>query len=285
MRQLRRVGIIGVGIAGRARARAVREHPQLELVGAYRGRFLTELGIPEFSSSRALLDAVDGIIISSPNHTHSLLIRQALEAKVDVCVEFPAVPPGPGAVAELSAHFELARRQERVLHVEHIELLSPVTTTLREHLRGARLSRIDCHFTRPTPASSSHSLGSVLLPRLHRVSALAGPVTAIRSVEVEGVSLRAAVATENCEQVHIHIEQSPALQRALSLRVWTEHGRELQVVGRRLTVDGVEVALDVSGPLFAIDLDVFVKRVTGGAHYVSEAHLLHILDVSSRLTA
>ena len=118
MTQRLRIAVVGLGRAGGARVRALEDHPAAELAGIVRSN-------PDTTDLRwqALLDdpTIDAAIICTPNHLHSMQARALLEAGKHVAVEFPLAPNA----TEARALFELAQGRQRVLHVEHIELLSP----------------------------------------------------------------------------------------------------------------------------------------------------------------
>ena len=82
--------------------------------------------------------SVDAVAICSPSAEHEAQVRCALEADCDVVVEFP-VALEPVAAQAL---FSLAQRQERLLHVEHIELLAPWHQALRQRIGRPKHVRV-----------------------------------------------------------------------------------------------------------------------------------------------
>ena len=126
-----RWGVVGVGRAGRACARAIALDPGATLRAVCRGRFAHEFEAPEVGFDD-LIQRVDAVAICSPSAEHEAQVRRALEADCDVVVEFP-VALEPVAAQAL---FSLAQRQERLLHVEHIELLAPWHQALRQRIVG-----------------------------------------------------------------------------------------------------------------------------------------------------
>lgn len=88
-----RYGIIGAGYFGREFARILRELPTAELVGVFStgdaSALADEAGCQTFAASTALLDAVDAVIIASPNHAHRDYALEAARRDVAVFCEKP----------------------------------------------------------------------------------------------------------------------------------------------------------------------------------------------------
>ena len=115
------VAVVGPGRAGRARIAALEAHPDTRVVA-----IVARSGSP--SLAEVLADpGVDAVVVCTPNHGHPAQVEAALRAGKHVAVEYP-LAPDPGRARGL---FELARNSERVLHAEHIELLSPVQADQR----------------------------------------------------------------------------------------------------------------------------------------------------------
>ena len=121
-----RFAVVGPGRAGRARIAALEGHARARCVAV-----VAREGEPDFAS--VLRDpAVDAVCVCTPNALHAPQAEAALEAGKHVVVEFP-LAPGPGLARRL---LERARECDRVLHVEHIELLSASQRALRERAAG-----------------------------------------------------------------------------------------------------------------------------------------------------
>ncbi|MCZ6570962.1 MAG: Gfo/Idh/MocA family oxidoreductase, partial [Deltaproteobacteria bacterium] len=122
------LAVVGLGRAGRARVSALEGHPRARLAATVS----RELGAVATTFESALDDpAIDGVILCTPNRQHAPAARAALERGKHVLVEFPLAETAREG-AEL---FNCARRQQRVLHVEHIELLSPSQKYQRQRVR------------------------------------------------------------------------------------------------------------------------------------------------------
>lgn len=264
-----RWGVVGVGIAGGARVAAIRADPGAALIGGVRGR-LDELGVPQRSWAE-LLASCDAIAVCSPDATHEGFVRRALEAGCHVVVEFP-LALSRAAGAEL---LDLARRQQRVLHVEHIELLSGTHQAMRAAWRGGLTGGI-CGFEGgPGPAPAHGSIA-----RLHRLVDLLGWPDSVEVVERTADSLRANLGFD-AASVELSSRRAPGLRRATRLELRGEV--TVQLAGRDVLVDGTPVAVDAGG-LFAADHAAASARIAGaGAAYVSEQRILGVLGLADAL--
>lgn len=277
-----RWSIVGVGIAGRARARALLASDRDELVKVWRGRFAGDTGVPQVGSFQEALEGVDAIVVASPSEHHPAQVRAALEAGLHVVVEFPLAR----SVAEGAALFDLAQARQRLLHVEHIELLEAAGRTLCAQAPQAVLTAASVRFERSGPeGAGAPSLAWGNVARLHRLVALAGAVTEVVGVAHEPGVLTAQLATASGVVASLHLQQAPYLRRATRIEVQTPAGTWVQHNGE-LTRDGRAVSLLGTRSLFASDQRIATARILDGhAHYVSDDQILHVLEVAERLAA
>ncbi len=272
--------IVGVGIAGRARAKAIASDPRATLVSVWRGRFARDVGAPLAPDLDAAIRTADAVAICSPTTAHADQVRRVLEADRHCLVEFP-VAPDPSTAADL---FALARSRELLLHVEHIELLDAPCQTLRAHVRPEVVQQVHVSFERAGPEDASAAdlaLGNVA--RLHRVTAITGPLRSVDRVEIEGGRLTASLTTAAGASVTCRFQQGPYFSRRTVLEVTTP-GAVWEQVNDTLKRDGSPQTLLGAGSRFARDQRAASARVLDGAPpYVSEARILHVLDVVERL--
>jgi biliverdin reductase len=187
------VGLVGTGYAAKARAATLATDERSRLVAVTghdptrRQEFAEEFSVEAISNWRDLVQRsdLDLVIISTINRDHGAIARAALEAGKHVVVEYPLAL----GVAEATELVSLAQQQQRLLHVEHIELLSGI------HLAAqAALSEIGNPFyvryanlnpQRPAPPKwtyDSELFGFPLigaLSRIHRLTDLFGPVKTV----------------------------------------------------------------------------------------------------------
>ncbi len=265
------VALIGPGRAGRARVRALEEHADTQLAAVVPRQ--PEAEQPTLES--LLADpSLDALMLCTPNLLHRTAAQAALEAGKHVAVEYPLA----SCAADGRALFDLARSRQRVLHVAHIELLSPGQARLRELARPLGRPRGGSLRFRGSSegwigdASLAGSPALRALARLHRLVDLFG------RARVEGASL---VATQDGGyrlevelrfgaggEVLLIEERGPAVSRETSWDIRCERGSLRS-----------PAAAPPAG-VFASDLDCFVARIRSGARgYVSDERVLHVLSL------
>ncbi|XP_010580107.1 PREDICTED: biliverdin reductase A isoform X1 [Haliaeetus leucocephalus] len=143
--------VVGVGIAGLARIRDLMnpmpsspsEH--LKLFGFVSRRSFGNINeAKQISLEDALRSKeIHAAFISTENRSHEETIRMFLEAGKHVLVEYPM------ALSAKAAHelWEMAQQKDKVLHVEHIELLTEEYKQLKKEVAGKDLVKGTLHFT------------------------------------------------------------------------------------------------------------------------------------------
>ncbi|MBR8830805.1 MAG: Inositol 2-dehydrogenase/D-chiro-inositol 3-dehydrogenase [Chroococcopsis gigantea SAG 12.99] len=193
--RLLRVGIIGTGFAASRRAEAFNndERAKLLFASGYDENNLTsfcgQYGVAPLESSEALTDHpdVDLVVIANVNEEHDRLVRRALEAKKHVIVEYP-LSFDPESAENL---IQLAKTGERLLHVEHIELLGGLHQSQQKYLSeignvfAANYATVTP--ARPAPRRWTFHKGLFGFPliaalsRIHRLTNLFGTVESVSS--------------------------------------------------------------------------------------------------------
>jgi biliverdin reductase len=193
MDNILKVGIVGTGYAAEKRAEAVQNDSRVELV-AITGNsperiasFCQKFGVTAIDSWQRIVDRpdLDIIIICTINRDHGIIARAAIEAGKHVIIEYPlALDP-----KEAAAIINLAKTKEKLLHVEHIEILGGVHQTIKKHLPDignifyARYTTIAPQ--RPAPRRWSYDREmfgfpfSAALSRINRLTDLFGEVAEV----------------------------------------------------------------------------------------------------------
>ena len=187
------VGIIGTGFAAKRRAEAFTEDGRSRLVAVAghtpesTAAFCQTHGGSPLDSWQDLIDEpkIDLVVICTINRDHGAIASAALDAKKHVVVEYPlSLDP-----QEADALIELAHARNKLLHVEHIELLGGLHQAIRQNLAAigevfyARYVTINPQ--RPAPRRWTYHRElfgfplSAALSRLHRLIDLFGTVDSV----------------------------------------------------------------------------------------------------------
>lgn len=188
-----RVGLVGTGYAAKLRAQTLLNDRRAELIAVVGGNTLskTEAFAKDFqckvlaSPQQLIQEDIELVIISNVNSEHGAVARAALEADKHVAIEYPLSLD----LVEASELINLAKSKNKLLHVEHIELLGGLHQALKQHLDKVgkvfyvRYSTIKPENPAPRKWTYSHNLfGFPLMgaiSRLHRLTNLFGEVMAV----------------------------------------------------------------------------------------------------------
>lgn len=190
---LTRVGLVGTGYAAKVRAENLQADQRSQLVAVAghtiekTAAFCRSYEAQAVSSSTALIERtdIDLVIIATINCDHAAIARAALQAGKHVVVEYP-LALNYSEAAELA---KLAETQKKLLHVEHIELLSgihqAVATALPAIGSSFYVRYTNLNAQRPAPQKWTYSLEQFGFPligavsRIHRLTNLFGEVAAV----------------------------------------------------------------------------------------------------------
>lgn len=188
-----RVGIVGTGYAAKLRAAAFSSDSRSQLV-AVAGHspqktveFCQTYPAQVVDSWEELVQRpdLDLVVICNINRDHGTIAQAALSAGKHTIVEYPLSLSHQQAESLIS----LAQQQQRLLHVEHIELLGGLHQALKQHLHQvgavffARYSTITPQ--RPAPQKWTYHRElfgfpfSGALSRIHRLTDLFGTVATV----------------------------------------------------------------------------------------------------------
>ena len=188
-----RVGIVGTGFAAKLRAEMLQTDARAQLVTASghtpdkTAAFCETFGAEAAVSWRKLVerDDLDLVIVCTVNRDHGAIVLAALENDKHVVVEYPLSLD----VSEGERAIELAAQKQKLLHIEHIELLGGLHQAIKASL--PLVGKV--FYTRYVTITSVHSVqerwtyqhslfGFPLIgaiSRLHRFTDLFGEVTSV----------------------------------------------------------------------------------------------------------
>lgn len=199
-----RVGIVGTGFVARLRAEALGADKRAKLVAVtgfcpdHVQQFATDFNICSYPDWSSMLHEaqLDLVFICTVNRDHATVARTALSLDLHTVVEYPLAHD----LEEARLLIQLAEQRQRLLHVEHIELLSGVHLLLQRELPGlghifaTTYSTITA--TRPAPNRWTYEPSLFGFPlvgavsRIHRLTHLLGSVEEVScQVRYEGSGL------------------------------------------------------------------------------------------------
>ncbi|MEG4037111.1 Gfo/Idh/MocA family oxidoreductase [Microcoleus sp. S36b_A4] len=188
-----RVGIVGTGFAAKLRAETIQADGRSHLVAVAghtpekTAEFCQGFGAEAAVSWRKLVerDDLDLVIVCTVNRDHGAIVLAALENEKHVVVEYPLSLD----VSEAERAIKLAAQKQKLLHIEHIELLGGLHSSIKESLPligkvfYARYITMSPQHPAPQRWTYQHSLFGFPLvgaiSRLHRFTDLFGEVASV----------------------------------------------------------------------------------------------------------
>jgi len=225
-----RVAVIGCGRLGGFHAQKLAHMANVELVGvadplaANRDRLAAELHTTPYASHQALLGCIDAAVIASPTALHHPLAVDLLEAGTHLLIEKPICT----TVTEADELVELARRQQLVLQVGHVERFNPALAAATPHARNPK-------YIEAVRASNftfrSMDVGVVLDLMIHDIDVVLSLVRSpLQSVEALGM----AILGGHEDVAHARLEfQSGCVANLSASRVSYEAARKMQIWASR----------------------------------------------------
>ena len=133
-----KVGIVGTGYAAKKRAEAIIADKRAELMYVTGNSpeqiqdFCQTFAVTGMDSWQQLINRaeLDLIFVCTINRDHGAIARATLESGKNVVVEYPLALD----FAEAAAIIPLAARKNKLLHVEHIELIGGLHQAMKQHL-------------------------------------------------------------------------------------------------------------------------------------------------------
>ena len=133
MKDIVKVGVIGVGYLGRFHAQKYAAMADVDLVGVVdtdpeRARQVAEeCATRPFAEYHDLLAQVDAVSVVVPTSLHHEVAKACLQQRVDVMVEKPVTT----TLAEADDLIRLAREQQCILQVGHLERFNPAVLAMQ----------------------------------------------------------------------------------------------------------------------------------------------------------
>lgn len=182
-----RVGVIGIGHAGKEHARILASLPQVELVGvcdidSSKKERANALGVPFFSDFRDLAGKVEAVTCATPTATHAQIAREFLGRGIHTLVEKPFTL----RLEEADELIQLSKEKNCALQVGHVERHNPGFRRIEEVV-NRKIGFIEIHRLSPfTPRIQD--CGVVLDMMIHDIDIVLGLVDSqIQSFDAIGI--------------------------------------------------------------------------------------------------
>ena len=222
-----RTAVIGVGYMGRFHAQKLANCKGARLLGvvdadgARAQEVAREVGSAARTDYRSLLGEIDAAVVAVPTELHYVVVRELLQASINVLVEKPLAR----SVREADELLALARRKRVVLQVGHLERFNPAFRALAAH--KARPLFIDIERLAPFKARGT-DVDVVLDLMIHDLDL----VLALESAAVEHVSACGfSVLTDAIDIANARIEFASGCVASVSAsRVSQVPVRKLRVI-------------------------------------------------------
>ncbi len=146
-----RVGVVGVGVMGSIHARVYYELPGVKLtcvVDRDKERAKTianRYGAKAFFDVKDLIGKVDAVTVAVPTSLHAEVSKYLMEKGVDVLVEKPIAL----TLEEAREMIKVAKENDRILMVGHIERFNPIVEVLKSILKNEKIHEIETRRRNP----------------------------------------------------------------------------------------------------------------------------------------
>ncbi len=272
-----KIALKGFGIAGQARLTAIQSQPKEFFLSALVSRHSAQ---SSHSWEEVLADPeIEAVAISTENTDHETSVLAALLAKKHVLCDYPL------CFSETQARklYSFAQAQQKILHVEHMGLLSEEHQNLKPQIKSLG-PLIEGEFVfqggfskKLTDPQWSGPMVFSALPRLLQIVDLFGP-TSLKSYQFDlddtGFCLRLDLKTQEQGNLRFIEEHRKDKPRQRQLRVRLQQG-ELRWQSGTLR-----------GGLFLKDLLWFYSRVRNNktTAYYSEAQLVECIALLEEIS-
>jgi biliverdin reductase len=252
--QILRVGLIGTGYAAKLRAQALQQDPRTHLVGIS-GHTRDKTAALAQAYQMEIIDSwqelvaredIDLVVICTINSEHGNITHAALNHNKHVIVEYPLSLD----VKQAEKLIALAKTKQKLLHVEHIEVLGGWYQTLKQnidqlgHLFYVRQSTVKPEHPAPRKWTYHHEQFGfpfmAALSRLHRLTSLLGEVFSVNCHQ------RYWETETNYYQTCICVAQL-CFQNGLLAQVIYGKGETLWQPERKLEISGEQGGLIIDG--------------------------------------
>ncbi len=305
-----RVGIVGSGFVAKLRAEIFSQDVRTQLVAIAGTLEKAQAIAQEFSISNVhqywselvVRADIDLVVVCNINRDHAAVVGQALRSGKHVVVEYPLA----FSFQEAEQLFQLAKQNNLMLHVEHIEILGGVHQLVVENLDKVGIPFYARYSTKspqyPVPDKWTYKPELFGFPltaavsRLNRIIALFGKVKSVScQVNYGGDNLPRQFTSCTCNAqlqfengVLADVSYSKGENFWCSERVMELQGSQGAIVfagdkGKLISENGeIELDAGTTRGLFKKDSESFLSHLfTGTSLYTNRESILHSLAVAN----
>lgn len=165
LRQMNKLkgAVVGVGYLGHFHAQKIKSHPMAELIGVcdfsltQAQKIASDLNTKVFEKPNQLIGQVDFVHVVTSTQAHHEMSQLFLENKIPVLVEKPIA----ATISQAQELCALAKKNQTIFTVGHIERFNPAFQYLKEHSQGIRyleMNRLAPFRSRGSDVSVLHDL-------------------------------------------------------------------------------------------------------------------------------
>jgi predicted dehydrogenase len=226
MSQLLKVAVVGVGHLGKWHADKYAAAADCELVAvvdnntANAREVAQKHGVEVYSDYRDIIPLVDAISLVVPTSLHYKIAREFLEAGIHCLIEKPITE----SIAEAETLIEIARKQNLVLQVGHIERFNSVMIGIVEHLEKPQF----LESTRLAPFTPRATDVSVILDlMIHDIDIILDLIgSPVKQISASGIS----VLSDTIDIANARIEfENHCVANVTASRISRKRERKLRI--------------------------------------------------------
>ena len=220
-----KIGVVGAGHLGKHHIKHLSNHKGVDFVGVFDTNedslknICDEFSVRPFKNLEELISLCDAVNIVTPTNTHFDIARKFLNQKKDVFIEKPLT----NTVEEALSLIDLAKTNECILQVGHIERFNPTINKLKELVDNPHYIEIE----RLAPFQARGTEVPVVLDLMvHDIDLILEMVNSpLESVQASG----AKMMSNSIDVAHAHIKfQNGVVANLKSSRIAQNYIRKIR---------------------------------------------------------
>ena len=220
-----KIGVVGAGHLGKHHIKHLSSHKDVDFVGVFDinedslKNICDEFSVKPFKSLEELISSCEAVNIVTPTNTHFDIARKFLNQKKDVFIEKPIT----NTVEEAVALINLAKTNECIVQVGHIERFNPTINKLKELVDNPHYIEIE----RLAPFQARGTEVPVVLDLMvHDIDLILEMVNSpLESIQASG----AKMMSNSIDLAHAHIKfQNGVVANLKSSRIAQNYVRKIR---------------------------------------------------------